>query len=468
MPAGSVVVREPPAAAAEGLGAGVERGRLRGALRNSFCDGLFSSATVGLVERFAMPAIILLGAEELGVGAFGGIALLVAALAHLASPRLAALAPSRRSVVVVFARVQALACAALGAAGFLPAGAALAAAIAAYAAYCMAGSLTYGPWSSWMSALVPRAARGRYFSWRNSWGALIAGLLPVAAGCIMRRQWGPEPAATPWAALAAVFAVAAAARLGASLFLGRQYEPPLRQKLPLEDFSYWQFLARTGRSNFANFTVVLALLFGAANFSGPLFQLYLLRDLRLDYATIMLLPATSLAATVVFVRFWGRVADRWGNMLVIRICATTLVAVPLLYLGPPRLGLIFLAWAVGGASWAGLGLASFNYVMEAATPLRRVRCFAYMQATVGTLCALFIFAGGLLSPHLPLIFPYRLQSAFLLSALMRAGPALAMWTLVRELSDKPRASALDLFNELPAMRPTVDFFRSMARPFMRS
>jgi MFS family permease len=265
-----------------------------------------------------------------------------------------------------------------------------------------------------------------------------------------------------------MFLVAGAARFGASYCQARQFEPPQRERVPADDFTYWQFLSKIGKSNFANFTVALALFHGSANLTGPFLQLYLLKDLNYGYVDYVVLPVTSLVATLVLLPFWGRAVDRWGNMLVVRISVLMISFIPLVYIGPPRYWLIVSGWVVGGAAWSGLNLATFNYVMEVATPRRRVRCFSYMYATLGIGVAAFMFAGGPVAELLPKLYGYRMQSLFLLSVALRLAAAVVLVSFVREVANRPQAQAMELFYELPAVRPTVDFLRYIARPFTRS
>jgi MFS family permease len=167
----------------------------------------------------------------------------------------------------------------------------------------------------------------------------------------------------------------------------------------------------------------------------------------------VLLPTVSLFSRLCFIRFWGRVTDRWGNMLVLRVCAVGLTLFPLLYLGPPRFTLMVLVFAIGGIAWGGLDLACFNFVMEAVTPQRRARCFAYMEGTAGIAVALYAFAGGWLTEHLPPLCGYRAQSLFLLSVGLRLVPALGLILLIREVrKSRPEFSVAAAARDLPLVR----------------
>ena len=262
------------------------RGRLRGALRNSFIDGVLSSFSGAIVDSFAIAAILSLGAGNRSVALLAGVAALLAAVAQLLSPRIAAAVVSRRAMVVRCACLQAGAILLFAAAGFLrPPGAqpgragagegsaaaggwssglAIAAAVLAYAVYQVAVSVPRGAWASWMSELVPLSGRGRYFSWRTLWLAAVYGAVALAVGNALKLA-GASPS---WAVFAAIFAAAGLGRLAGSVFVARQYEPPAESPAPAADFGYRQFLARSGSSNFARFTVCFALLSAAASLTG--------------------------------------------------------------------------------------------------------------------------------------------------------------------------------------------------------
>jgi len=76
--------------------------------------------------------------------------------------------------------------------------------------------------------------------------------------------------------------------------------------------------------------------------------------------------------------------------------------------------------------------------------------------------------GGWLAAHLPVLFTHRLQSMFLLAALLRGLPALAFLFAIKELSNKPPATAGGIFWELPMVRSTAGLLRYMAGAVKRA
>lgn len=440
--------------------------QVRKALNFSMSEGAFATVTQALVATFAIPALLTIGAGEMGVAALAGCYALLCAGAQLYAPRLGARLDSRRRMCFWSVVLQAGACVAFALTGMLPAGLAVAAAVAAYGAYGVFGSIGYSPWASWMSDLVPARVRSRHFAVRGLLLGALSGGVALSAGHALRWAYG-GPRSSPWAAFAFLFALAAAARLVSSVLIGRQFEPPVAERPPIRDFSYLQFLGRIGRGNFTNFTVCLALIHGGSYLTYAFFQIYLLRDLGYDYGTLALLPFCAVLSSMCFVRFWGRFADRWGNRAVLRCCTVVLAVIPVLYLLPPALVLFIIAHLIGGACWAGVNLASFNYVMEAATPRRRMRCYAYMMASVLMVMGALTLIGGGLARSLPVIFEYRLQTMFLIAAAFRGLPALAFFFLIRELSDKPPARARQVFWELPMVRSSAGMARYLVQAIKR-
>jgi MFS family permease len=440
---------------------------VRGALSYSISEGAFAVVTQGLVVTFAIPALLSIGAGEMGVAALAGSYALLCAGAQLYAPRLGSRLESRRSLCFWSVVLQAFACVGFALIGFLPGSIAVIAAVAAYGAYGIFGHLGFSPWASWMSDLVPKRIRSRHFAWR---GLLLGGLtggVVLSAGCALRWAYGDARSA-PWAAFAFLFALAGACRLASAGLLGRQFEPPIIERPSIRDFTYLQFLSKIGRSNFANFAVCLAVMHGGAFMTYAFFQVYLVRDLGYDYGTFALLPCCAVVSSMFFVRFWGRVAERWGNRAVLRLCTSALAVIPVLYLLPPALPLFIAAHLLGGACWGGVNLASFNYVMEAATPRRRMRCYAFMMATMLIVMGCCTLTGGLIAGYVPLLFTYRLQTMFLIAAVLRALPVLAFLFVIKELTNKPPADARQMFWELPMVRSTAGLSRYLAQTIRRN
>jgi MFS family permease len=441
---------------------------MRRALWFSFGDGLCAVAMIALVETHGVAALLSLGASKFEVALLGSIPLLFSALVQLGAPIAAALITSRKRVVIGAVAGQCVCLLLVAGCGFIGHGMAPLLFVLFYALYAMSGSFGTGIWSSWMGDLIPPDVRGRYIAWRSRYFSLAQVLVGVLSGYVVQRIAGGIPT---WQVFAVVYLVATACRVGSVVCLARQHDPSLTFTPVARDFTYAQFLGKATSSNFTRFVIFVALLHGATALSGPFFSVYFLRHLQLPYSTFALIVNANLIGTLLLLPFWGRIADRYGNWFVVRTAATGAALIPLLYLfftHPVWL------WSLGfcaGVLWSALGLATFNYVLDAVTPPRRVRCAAYMGTTVGfAVCAFGLLGGWLVNYMQPLLFwSSGLQTLFALSAVLRlavVGVFVGLG-LVREVRPVTPVSLRQLFTAFPTVRVPIDFARYTYRVLRR-
>jgi MFS family permease len=69
--------------------------------------------------------------------------------------------------------------------------------------------------------------------------------------------------------------------------------------------------------------------------------------------------------------------------------------------------------------WGGFNLCSTNFIYDAVTPQKRVRCLGYFTLFNGISIFLGATLGGYLANHLPALFGFQLMSLFLFSCALR-------------------------------------------------
>lgn len=68
------------------------------------------------------------------------------------------------------------------------------------------------------------------------------------------------------------------------------------------------------------------------NFALPFFNVYMLETLKMNFFyTIILAPVVANIATILFIRVWGKLIDRYGNKPVLAICGIGMVTVPFIW-----------------------------------------------------------------------------------------------------------------------------------------
>ncbi len=440
----------------------------RSGLWYSFADGMLGMSMVGLLETHVMAALISLQASKFQLALMGSLPLFLSALVQLAAPRVSAHVHSRKHVVVGSVWMQCACLLMLAMAGYAAPGWAPLLFVALYAMYAMSGSFGAGIWSSWLADLLPQDIRGQFMAWRNRYFSIAQVSVGLLSGAIVHRVAHGTPA---WVIFMCVILTALACRIASSVCLCKQYEPPLSFQPTARDFSYLDFLLKAPTSNFARFAIFVALLHGATAISGPFFSAYFLKSLRLQYGTFAFITNAHLIGMLLFMPFWGKIADRYGNWLVVRVTAIGIGLVPLPYLALTH---AFWLWWLGfaaGALWSGFGLATFNYLLDTVTPPRRVRCSAYMGATVGFCVFTGGMSGGWLAYHLPplLFWETGYQTLFALSAVLRLGVAAVFvgFGLVREIRNVKPANPAEIFAEFPGVRLSLDFVRNTYRALRR-
>ena len=85
-------------------------------------------------------------------------------------------------------------------------------------------------------------------------------------------------------------------------------------------------------SNIGKFTLYVTLINLTVNIAGPFFSVYMLRDLGFSYTAYVINASAFTVAFVVFQAYWGRRADRAGNVRIIQVTSFLLPLVPIFWI----------------------------------------------------------------------------------------------------------------------------------------
>jgi MFS family permease len=244
------------------------------------------------------------------------------------------------------------------------------------------------------------------------------------------------------------------ARYVSAYFIKRMDEPPQRRD-PASDFTFVMFLARFRESNFLKFVAFSACLNFAAYLSAPFFAVFMLRDLKLNYLTYMAVQVCSSLTSLIALPLWGRHADLVGNVRVLRLSSFFAALIPILWLVSHEPVYLVLVQMCAGFAWSGVTLATANFIYDAVTPQKRVRCIAYFNVINGLGLCLGSSLGGFLASRLPQLFGYSLLSLFALSCFCRVSFYLLLARSFREVRVAHEVSIQELFFSVVGIRPLV-------------
>ena len=284
--------------------------------------------------------------------------------------------------------------------------------IVLYTLFCFGSGVSGLSWFDVIARAIPANQRGQFFGWRDFTGGILAIGASVLVGVTLNEATGPKFPHN-YGLLLALAGVAAAAGYYA---FGKIDEPPPERsaaastgaqcapvdwRAPLLDRSFRLFvLAR------------IALL--AANVALPFFGLYAKERLGAPDDMAGTYSGALTAAMVVSTLVWGRLSDRKGNLLLLRLVSAgflVLSVLPLVF-GPRASYLAYtVVFVLMGAASSGSDIASLAMGLELAPPEQRSAYLGLLNSALGVVSLLLVLGGWIVER-------WGLEAVFLLSAAM--------------------------------------------------
>lgn len=260
-----------------------------------------------------------------------------------------------------------------------------------YTIYAFLGNFASPAWVSWIGDIVEKEDSGKFFGKRNKFGGISALISLIIAGVLLdffRKQNLTQNEHFIFIGFFIIFLIAMITRLISRYFVLKQYEPKFKFKKK-SYFSLKDFVKNIPKSNYGKFSLYIALIVLASNIAGPYYALYMLRDLNFSYMQYMIVNVSGAIASFIFVVKWGKFADEFGNIKLLKITSMIIPLIcflwPLYIFIPSPFNFYFILFAnfISGFAWAGFNLASGNFVFDVATPQKRGLCSAYASIMNG-------------------------------------------------------------------------------------
>jgi MFS family permease len=183
-------------------------------------------------------------------------------------------------------------------------------------------------WNSWLRDLVPQTTMGEFFARRLRFATLAA--MGFGLGAALFVDFWRDRSSAGSEAYGYTFAILAGAlTLGlASPFFRSLMPEPAMPEPPRGGRSIFASLADPFRDR--NYRVLLLFHFLwhlSIHLALPFFAVYMLTRLQLPVSAVLGFSVLSQAFNVLFLGFWGPLADRFGNKAVISVCASVLLVV---------------------------------------------------------------------------------------------------------------------------------------------
>lgn len=408
-------------------------------LRLFWLDGLFAAASEGMILTFIPLFALAYGATNAQVGMLAAAGSLVGALALFPGARVLEIVGKRKALVLWSSgglNRLALPLLALIPIFTLNARNAIPLIIALVCIRAFGANFSNPAWTSLCADLVPDYMRGRYFSLRNFLMGIATLFVVPFAGWLI--QSVNQRSGSSLAGYQVTFLVAFSLGITSTFYYSRIDEPP--------------FMVQADRGRTSTLSAILAsspglLAFVTSAFvwnlalqvAGPYFNVYLVKNLGADAATVGLTTSASTLTALFGQLIFGRLVDRKGMVWVFVMTGFAIVALPMMwsfYTSPWQVGVNN---AFGGFLWAGYNLANFNLLLKLTPDEQRPRAVALYQTVVFVSAVIGPLIGGYLVDHV------GFKSIFIASGLGRLSAMLLfLWwgaAQVRAVERAPQVTA---------------------------
>jgi len=404
---------------------------------------------LNVVDSYLTPFGLFLGASTQAIGFLTSVPHLVASLSQLCAVRAVRRAGGRLRFIIGMAGVQAALLLPVAALPFVSWPHRVAVLILLVVAFRALGNIIGSAWGSLMSDYLSPEQRGRYFGWRSQVVG-CAGIVGVALAGIWLFFIKRFSGATAFALL---FLAAALLRFISTGFLAKMEDLPLHEA-PEADFTFWQFIRSVRRSNFVRFVFYVAGVTFSTYVAAPYFSVYMLQDLHFNYLQYMSVVIAGVVAGLVSFPIWGRHADVVGNARILKTTGLLVPMIPIFWLFSKNVYYLIAVELCSGFAWAGFNLCATNFIYDAVTPQKRVRCIGYFSLIQGMAICIGGVLGGCLATRLPAVNGSALLTLMLLSGLLRLGVYFLLSPQFEEVrgSAKP-ISSRQLFFSVIGVRP---------------
>jgi MFS family permease len=424
----------------------------RKSLDISWKEGIAASVMQAATDEYLIPLGLFLGATPMDIGFLVAVPHLLGSLSQFFAVRAVSLFGSRLRFLVRASFFQALFLLPLAVFPFFLFPSRILALIFFVTLFRVLANLIATVWGGLASDYLVPEERGKYFGWRSRITGL-AGMVTTVLGGVLLNAFKPFSAAAGFCIL---FGVTASARFISSGLMARMQDVP-EQKKPGDMFTFFMFLRRFKESNFVKFVFYVASITFATMLAAPYFSVYMLQDLHFSYLTYMFVHMGSIVASLVSFPIWGKHADKIGNAKVLKTTSLLIPLIPVLWLFSSDPLYLFTIEIFSGFVWGGFNLCSLNFIYDAVSPGKRMRCLGYFGFINGVATFVGAGLGGYLAERLPTLNGSRILTLFAISAALRF---LSHFLLSRHFHEVRQAaqkiSSVDLFFSVVGIRPFLE------------
>lgn len=426
----------------------------------SFLDGIFASIMTGFTMNYVVPFGLVLGAKDGHIALLNALPQLFSSISQLQSAEIVDKLKSRLRIITFFVFLHGISYLFIVTLLFVPQNVKIQWFIFLSTLSSVLTSIAAPAWWSLMSDTVDKDRYGEYFAWRSKVLGFISLVSSFLAG------WFLSVIKNKLSGFIILFFSAGIARLISGYFISKM-EDIETKVLPEKVFSYFEFIKRIRESNFVKYVIFVSLFNFAVFLSAPFFSVYMLRELKMSYLEYTIVTLSTALSGLLFLSFWGKTADKIGNVKVIKVSGLLICILPILWIFSKNFFYLILINSFAGYVWAGFNLSTVNFIFDVASQETRTRCVGYFNFTNG----LFIFLGtlfsGWLATHLPgVVNNSKLLTLFLLSGILRTVVIFIFRNKFYEVKKVEYVETKNFLLTVLGVKPVLDFSKDLFYPLL--
>jgi len=332
-------------------------------------------------------------------------------------------------------------------------------------------AMSTNAWIAWISDMVPERLRGRFFSWRSRYylivglfvGYVLGGLVdlfdPNTMGVVERiagiQKAGSFAPEYMNVVFILVFVVAAVFGFLGIAMLQKQ---PERPKGVEHESLTKLFLDSLQDRNFRKFLIYNIWWMLAIGIGSPFWQPFMIQKLRMSLVNIQVYGTISAVASILALRPWGMIIDRFGNKAAMRVAIIMGGINPLvwLFVNAQSYGIVYVEAITSGIMWSAANIVAMNFVLAIA-PKGKLQIYSGILGVFsGSAMMISMLLSGFLLPGSVELLGFHLepeQVLFGLTGLMRWTAHIPLgW--VQEAKAQPFGALLYFFRQSAKVRIT--------------
>lgn len=313
-----------------------------------------------------------------------------------------------------------------------------------------------GPiYNEWLGKIIPENNRGWFFS-NRSLVATVAGLIAGLVGGRILDTFKDTP--NEHIGYTIVFAIGFACAIVSMLFYLRMKDTVRENPKPAKLSGIVSVVRTPWRDkNFRKVMFFIGVFCLGQSFAGNLFSAYALESLDMPFTVLQLTGITFSIGTILTVRIWGYLADKYGNKPILVILTAGLSITPLMWIFTnPSLGIwnaviLISGHILPGIFWPGIATSQMNLYLATSEPEERADYLATALTVQSMMMFVAPMAGSLLMSNLraPLGVEWAYKWIFILTMVFRLA---AMFSLI-PIREEGATSIRATFRSLVSIRP---------------